>query len=107
MPEPIPDSTAPFVYKALGSLEATAQRTTADIETIKRALDDLPARMEDTFRRLVLPLNDSVKSLESDISEVQTTVNRWKAILGAMMVVSGLAGWLVANFITLKKMVGF
>jgi hypothetical protein len=104
MPDLI-DPTVPAVYKALGALEAKAERSSADIEIIRDTLKGLPDRVEDIVKRATQPLTLNMDSVKHDLAEVQTTVNKWKAVLGVVLAASAVIGWGVANFITLKQLV--
>jgi glucosamine 6-phosphate synthetase-like amidotransferase/phosphosugar isomerase protein len=105
MPDsPDRDTTTPFVYKALGGLEVKADRAAADIETIRTAIAEIPTRVESIVKASITPLVTTVGEVRADLNEVQTVVNRWKAILAVAMGLSLLAGWLVSNFVTLKKL---
>ncbi len=101
--QPDRDPTTPFVYEALGGLKVKADRAAADIENIRAAINEFPTRVEAIVKASISPLLDTVGEVKQDVTDVQTVVNRWKAFLAVTMGMSVFAGWVVANYVALKK----
>jgi hypothetical protein len=101
-----PDTTTPYVYKTLGTLEAKAERASKDIESIRTAMDALPGQIEEILNRLMEPMTEKIEEVERELADVQGTVTRWKGALGLFVVVSLVGGWLVANYVSLRHFIG-
>jgi CheY-like chemotaxis protein len=102
MADPI-NPTIPAIYKALRALEAEAQKSAADIEVIRDALNQLPGHLEEIVTRATQPLTTSVGSVKRDLAKVQTTVKKWKVIRGVVMATSAVIGRLVVEYIALRS----
>ena len=110
---PAPENFDASLHQTIGSLNAKADQAQKDVSGIRhdvanlqQGITGLPAAVEEIVERLLGPVDKRLTSVESNLSDVQRTVIKWKTILAFIATMAAILGYALSQVVSLKKLFG-
>ncbi len=106
----MPEQFDSQIHQTIGSLAAKADQAQKDVAGIRhdvanlqQTVSSIPTAMEEIVSRL---LDKRLTTIETNLSDVQSTVTKWKTVLGFLVSIMALGGAAVGYFLNVRKLFG-